>query len=115
MGALPMTIEMLTYADLGARLHISPEGARSFAKRMQLPRSWWDVGRALVSVDLEKIQPTPRSASVGRLETLQAEVSRLEGAVAAHRADFERERDRADQLMTELLRVTADTMLAKET
>ena len=31
-----------------------------------------------------------------------------------HRADFERERDRVEQLMAELLKATADTMAAKE-
>jgi hypothetical protein len=34
-----MAIEMLNYADLAARLKISPEAARSLAKRLRLPRS----------------------------------------------------------------------------
>jgi hypothetical protein len=33
---------------------------------------------------------------------------------AVQRADFEREREQADRLMTELLRATADTLAAKE-
>jgi hypothetical protein len=45
---------------------------------------------------------------------LQAEIARLEATVAAHRADFERERERADRLMVELLQATAETMAAKE-
>ena len=32
-----------------------------------------------------------------------------------HWADFDRERDRGDKLMAELLRITADAMSAKET
>ena len=46
---------------------------------------------------------------------LQAEITRLEATAASHRADFERERERADRLMVELLQATAETMAAKET
>ncbi len=49
-----------------------------------------------------------------RIETFEAELERLQLTAAGHRADFERERDRADRLMTELLKATADTMSAKE-
>ena len=35
-------------------------------------------------------------------------------AAGGHRADFERERDRAERLMAELLKATADAMTAKE-
>jgi hypothetical protein len=45
--------------------------------------------------------------------TLQAEIARLEAASAGHRADFERERERADRLMAELLRATAETTAAR--
>ena len=45
---------------------------------------------------------------------MQAELAKLEASAAGHRADFERERERADRLMVELLRATADTMAAKE-
>ena len=47
-----MPIEALTYAALGARLNISPKAARSLAKRLHLPSSLSDDGKALVSVDL---------------------------------------------------------------
>jgi hypothetical protein len=36
-----------------------------------------------------------------RIEALQAELARLEAVAGGHRADFERERDRADRLMAE--------------
>lgn len=111
-----MPAESLTYAALAARLNISPEAARSFAKRLRLPRSLSNDGKALVNVDLAEIRHTPRSPSLRKaeIETLQAEIARLKASAAIHRADFERERDRADRLRVELLKATAETMLAKE-
>ena len=119
-----MPVEMLTYAALGARLGISPAAARSFAKRLRLPRSLSDDGKAMVSVDLAEIRHKPRSPAsheasdgarlVARIVALQADVARLEATSAGHRADFERERERADRLTVELLQATAETMAAKE-
>jgi uncharacterized small protein (DUF1192 family) len=43
-----------------------------------------------------------------RIETLEAELAQLEGVSAGHRADFERERDRCERLMAEVLKTTAD-------
>jgi hypothetical protein len=48
----------------------------------------------------------PRRKVVGgtakvRIEALQAELAKLEAVAGGHRADFERERDRADRLMAE--------------
>ena len=83
-----MSIEMLTYAALGARLTVSPEAARSLAKRRRLPRSLSDDGKALVSVDLAEIRHTPRPpgrreagdvALAAKFVALQAEIARLEG------------------------------------
>ena len=51
-----MPIETLTYAALGARLRISSQAARSLAKRLGLPRSVSEDGKALVSVDLAEIR-----------------------------------------------------------
>ena len=45
---------------------------------------------------------------------LRAEIARLEATAASHRADFERERERADRLMVEVLQATAETMAARE-
>ena len=119
-----MSVEILTYAALGARLKISAEAARLLAKRLGLPRSLAPDGKALVSVDLAEIRHTPRPPGTRqagtiallttKIETLQAEIARLEAREAAQRADFERERERADRLMTELLHATAETMAAKE-
>ena len=119
-----MSVEFLTYGALGARLNISPEAARSLAKRRRLPRSLSEDGRALVSVDLAEIRHTPQppgSRQAGniaplttRIVTLQAEIARLEAISAGHRADFEHERERADRLMNELLHATAETTAARE-
>jgi hypothetical protein len=119
-----MSVEMLTYAALGDRLKISPEAARSLAKRLRLPRSLLHDGKAVVSVDLAEIRHTPRPPGTrhagnitlltSKIEALQAEITRLEARAADHRADFERERERADRLMVELLQATAETMAAKE-
>ena len=116
-----MSIEMLTYAALGARLNISPQAARSLTRRLRLPRSLSDDGKALVSVDLAEIRHTPRpprgraSSSAllaAKIEALKAEIARLETTAADHSADFERER--ADRLAVELLQATAEIMAAKE-
>ena len=119
-----MSLETLTYAALGARLKISAVAARSLAKRLRLPRSLSDDGKALVSVDLVGIRHTPRPPGgrqecniallAAKIEALKAEIARLEARAADHRADFERERERADRLTVEMLRATAETMAAKE-
>jgi len=115
-----MSLETLTYAALGARLKISAAAARSFAKRLRLPRSLSDDGKALVCVDLAEIRHTPRPPSgrqagnIDLFESLKAAIARLEAGAADHSADFERERERADRLEIELLQATAEVMAAKE-
>lgn len=118
-----MAIDTLTYAELGARLTISPMAARSLAKRLGLPRFLSHDGKALVHVDLAEIRHTPRApgrreagnvALMAKIATMQTEIARLEAAAGRHRADFERERERADRLMVELLQANAQTTAAKE-
>jgi len=119
-----MPVETLTYAALGARLSISPAAARSLAKRLRLPRALSDDGKALVSVDLAELRHAPRRPArreagdappaAAQIVALQAEIARLECTAAGHRADFERERERADRLMVEVLQATAETTAAKE-
>ena len=92
-----MGTEMLSYSQLGDRLNCSPEAARALVKRLRLPRHH------------------PIIASLkARIEMLQMELVKIEALASGHRADFERERERADALMAELLKVTAATMAAKE-
>jgi hypothetical protein len=124
-GAL-MPAEMLTYAMLGERLNRSPEAARALVKRLRLPRQKANDGKVLVSVDLSEINHKPlpaRSPSdhhpitarlKASIEVLQMELAKVEALASGHRADFERERERADALMAELLKMTADAMAAKE-
>ena len=117
-----MSVEMLTYAALGARLNVSPKAARSVSRRLGLPRSLSDDGKALLSVDLAEIRHKPRpprgrqtgniAAFAAKIEALKAEIARLETTAADHSADFERER--ADRLAVELLQSTAEMMAAKE-
>jgi len=122
-----MCVALLTYADLGARLNISREAARSLARRRRLPRSRSDDGKALVSVDFSELRYVPRprrcrqadpiAASMARIEAFKAEafkmeVARLEAAATGYRADFERERERADRLAVELKQAAAETKAA---
>jgi hypothetical protein len=121
-----MPVELLTYAALAERLKCSPEAARSLAKRLRLPRQRGNDGKARISVDMADITHTPMSgrspsgdragaaALKAKIEALQTELAKLETAAAGHRADYERERDRADQMMTEFLKATTDLMAAKE-
>ena len=118
-----MSVEILTYGALGARLNISPVAARSLARRLQLPRSRSEDGKALVSVDLAEIRHTPQPArrqaeDVAQWTTMVAalhvEIAQLEASAAGHRADFEHERERADRLMAELKQATAEATAARE-
>jgi hypothetical protein len=122
-----MPVEMLTYAELGERLKISPEAARALVKRHRLPRSRSNDGKTLVQIDLSEIShsPVPRrpqaldgdqvvTALNQKLETLRAELIEMEALASGHRVDFERECERTNKLLAELLRATAETMAARE-
>jgi hypothetical protein len=119
-------IEMLTYVDLADRLKCSPDAARALAKRLRLPRSLGNDGKARVSVDIADLnhKPMPRRSPAGhrpdtaafkaQITELEDEIAKLEAVAGGHRADFERERDRVCELMTETLRATVALMAAKE-
>ncbi len=121
-----MPVEMLTYADLAERLTVSPEAARALARRLQLPRQRGNDGKARVSIDISEVQHKPLSARspaghqadfamlTAKIVELEDELAQLELVAASHRADYERERDRADRLVTEMLKATRDLMTAKE-
>jgi len=124
-----MPVEQLTYAQIAERLGVSSEAARALAKRMRLPRSRANDGKTLVAIDLAEIQHKPllsgRSprgdqpvtdaiATLGaQIEMLEAELAKAEERSAGHREDFERERGRVDQLMSEPLTAAADLMAAR--
>src|ERR1700752_5405194 len=94
-GEQPMSVEFLTYGALGARLNISPEAARSLAKRLRLPRSLSDDCKALVSVELAELPATPHAARrrqpcdiellAAKLAALHSEIARLEAGAAGNR------------------------------
>lgn len=122
-------VEHLTYIEIATRLNVSREAARAIVKRHRLPRSRSNDGKTLVSIDLEEIQHRPLSTRSPRgdpvvtqaVALLQEKISMLESELAAergrsmgHRGDFEQERARCDQLMSELLTTTADLMRARE-
>ena len=109
------------------RHHPNPaEAHRAGGKRLRLPRQKANDGKVLVSVDLSEINHKPLAARApadlhpviaslkARIEVLQMELARIEVSASSHRADFERERERVDALMAELLKMTADAMAAKE-
>ena len=85
-----MSIESLTYAELGDRLGASSEAARSLARRLRLTRRPGNDGKVQVTFDLAEIQykPLPARSPGGRhteidglnarIEQLQAELARLE-------------------------------------
>ena len=49
-----------------------------------------------------------------RIETLEADIAKLEATAAVHRGDFERERERCERLMAEVLKTTAELTAARE-
>jgi hypothetical protein len=129
-----MSVESLTYADLAERLGTTLEAARSLVRRLRLPRQTGNDGKVRINIDFAEIQYKPLPArSPGRghpdietlkakiaglqdeLKNLEAENSMIRASAAGHRADFERERDRYDSLMVEVLKQTAAGMSARET
>ena len=122
-----MPVEMLTYAALGDRLKISAEAARALAKRHRWPRSRANDSKTLVQVDLTEISHSPIArqpqAQAGhqvvtalkqKIETLQAELLETKAIANGHRADFERECERTNKLLAELLKTTSESTGARE-
>ena len=117
-----MGIEQVTYADLAERLNITAEAARSLVRRKQLSRQKANDGKTLVAVDFSDIRhkpvPVVRRADVDALRARVAEleelVKRVEAIAAWHRKDYERERERAEQLAAEIVRMFADFVATKE-
>src|SRR5262245_20472786 len=110
-----MPVEQVTYAQIAERLGVSSEAVRAIVKRHRLPRSRSNDGKTLVAIDLEEVQhkPLPARSPHGhrsvtdvaatlkaRIEQLEAELAKAEERSAGHRADFERERDRADRMVS---------------
>lgn len=122
-----MPVEMLTYADLGERLKVSPEAARALVKRHRWPRTRSNDGKTLVQVDLSEFSHSPISrppqsqagqqvvtALKQQIEALQAELAEAKVVASGHRADFERECERTNKLLAELLKVSTESAGARE-
>ena len=115
-----MAIEMLSYCQLGERLGCSRDAARRLVKRLRLPRHMANDGKALVCIDLSEINhnPAPTQSPAGPLpETASQECIKPKqvGGAASYQAALERERERAERLMAELLRAKADILAARGT
>jgi hypothetical protein len=114
-----MASENLTYAEIAARLGVSPEAARGLTRRLRLPRLRTNDGnKTLVAIDFAEIRhhPTPRLQppdNQADIATLKERITALEAELCAeqqrsgdYRRDFEREwiragreRERADRLI----------------
>jgi hypothetical protein len=111
-----MPVETMTYGALAARLAISVGAARSLVWRLRLPRTRSSDGTTLVTVDADEVtrNRSPVACNV-KIVTLQAEIARLTATATMYRADFERERERAEHLAAELVKLMTETMSAKAT
>jgi len=118
-----MATEQLTYEQMAERLGVTRDAARALVKRHRLPRSKSNDGKTLVAVDLSELQHKPMSARSPRgdqavidvVAELKARVARLETELATeqqrsagHRWDYERERERADRMVTTQDRLVAE-------
>ena len=118
-----MAVEQLTYAQIAERLGVTSEAARAIVKRNRLPRSRANDGKTLVAVNLEELRHKPLPARSPRgdqsvtdvVAALKARIAELEAELAAeqqrsagHRADYERERERTDRMVTTQDRLVAE-------
>jgi len=128
-----MSCESLTYADLADRLGTTSEAARALVRRLKLPRQPGNDGKVRITVDLTDLEykPLPARSPGGHradiealkaqiealqheLGELEAENSTLRSVADGHRADFDRERERCDALLLEIVRFTAAVISARE-
>jgi hypothetical protein len=108
-----MSAETLTYAAITDRLGFS-SALRTFVNRLP-----WQSTNNGISLAASTARPPVDDQSVvatltARIGMLEAEFARVEAAAAVHRADFERERERCERLMAEVLKATAELMAARE-
>jgi hypothetical protein len=129
-----MAERLMTYAELAEVWGVSKEAARKKVEGLRLPKQMGNDGRARVMIDLTEVQHEPMKprsdrrpdgdqpetppdvADLRRLAyTLETEVERITALATSNRADYERERDRADTLVTELsaIRATLEAALVE--
>src|SRR6516225_1860157 len=80
---------------------------------MRLPRQKTRIDHKPMATRSAPVHPVIAGLK-GRVEALQTELAKVEAAAAGHRADFERERQRAEELVSELLGAIEDAMTARE-
>jgi hypothetical protein len=119
-----MPAEILTHPGITGRLNFS-SAFNSLVNWLRPPRQRAKDGDARTTVDLAE-SPTVVAARssedeqsvvatlTARMETLEADFAKVEAAAAMHRADFERERERCERLMAEVLKSAAELMAARE-
>ena len=78
----------------------------AFVNPMSLPRRHRDLA--------ERPDDHQVATLKARIETLEADIAKLEATAAVHRGDFERERERCERLMAEVLKTTAELTAARE-
>ena len=64
--------------------------------------------------EIEALKTAALKTAALEIEACKAEIARLEAATAGYRADFERERERADRLAAELQQAAAETTAVNE-
>jgi hypothetical protein len=118
-----MSVETLPHAGITDRLGFL-SAFRALVNRFRLPRQPRKADSKHITVDLAE-SPTVAARSpaddhslvatlTARIETLESDFAKVEAAAALHRADFERERERCERLMAEVLKGTAELMAARE-
>src|SRR6516225_1381946 len=84
-----MASENLTYAEIAARLGVSPEAARPLIRRLRLPRLRTDdSNKTLVAIDFAEIRhhPIPRRQPPDNqpaIATLKERITALEAELAS--------------------------------
>jgi septal ring factor EnvC (AmiA/AmiB activator) len=118
-----MPAEMLAHPGITGRLNFS-SSFHSLVNWLRPARQRAKDDSARTTVDLAESPTVAASSSeddqsvvatlTARMETLEADFARVEAAAAMHRADFERERERCERLMAEVLKATGELMAARE-
>jgi excisionase family DNA binding protein len=107
--------QWFTYAEAAERLGVSKQAIRQKVIRGRWPRTRGNDGQARIQIPEQPYAlrtPSVRGPDVATLqaqiEALRAELARAEECSRGHRADYERERVRADQLVATLDSISAE-------
>jgi excisionase family DNA binding protein len=107
--------QWLTYAEAAEKLGVSKQAIRQKVIRGRWPRMRGNDGQARVQIPEQpyavrtpSVPRTDVAAMQAQIEALRAELARAEECSRGHRADYVRERDRADLLIATLDRVSEE-------